>query len=530
MRTYLLSNQPCSWVVLLLWFSALHCGAQSNLHPQHLDARIRLEALQLPPAGHPVWSEHIDRDGLNQRLDQERVRFGDSVTIDEIHQIADALTLFLRNQGYAFHTVYLAPQKVQAGIVTLSIQQGTLSDIHLINESGLPDSLFRKPFRSLLNKTLYAPDVEQRVQALKMQTGFKVYPFYSRGVEPGEARLNLRITQGHKRQFALRADNYGSKTTGRDRLIASYTEHQLTHHHDRLSLAVLHSLSDVDNTYGSIQYVRPTASLRYAWDVSLSNNQFDVGDRFASLGLQGDTRVWDVGVTRYSDFHPRSQSDWRFSLSEKDSEIASTAGVAQAEISRSASLVWQKRLQADSARWVWQSLLEFSGGVFGTAKGDLHEHFNKIATTQFWLLANGQNRTRQIWQFSLRGQYADSVTPSTEGLTLTGAYGVRAYAPGAFNADRGALLSLEWRWPNLLSGQNTGLRIEPFVHADLAYGDDGEGENFSWAEFGSSGVGLRLQLGKRMRAQATYATSFTGSVNSVEVGDDEQLLFEIRWQ
>lgn len=503
---------------------------QPSLHPQQLNAAITVQALQLPPAADSIWSTGPDRAELERRLVQERARFGNQMTVDELHQVADALTMFVRERGYAFHTVYLPPQKVQSGTVKLAIQEGILSDVHLINQSELKAPRFLHPFEPLVGKTLYAPAVEQRVQALKMQTGFKVFPFYSRGVEPGETRLNLRIQNAAKRQFSIRADNYGSKTTGQERLIASYTEHQLTGRHDRLSLAVLQSMGDENNTYGSVQYVRPSSDLRYAWDASLSNNQFDVGDRFANLGLQGDTRSWNLGITRYGNFHPRSRSELRLSIGEKDSEIASPAGTAHAEISRTATLSWQKRLQGDSGRWLWQSLISVSGGVFGADSSNLDDHFNKVAVTQFWVVTAAKGSARQVWQLSLRGQYGDAPLPSSEGLTLTGAYGVRAFQPSAFNAANGALLSLEWRWPNVLTSASGNWRAEPFLHSDWAYGDDGEGENFSWAEYGSAGAGLRLQLGKRIQAQITYAASFSGTVNSVEVEDDEQLLFEIRWQ
>lgn len=467
---------------------------------------------------------------LKQQLVVERTRFGEWITVDELHQIADALTLHLRNLGYVFHSVYLPPQRVQGGVVVLRVQQGTLTDVHVINESTLTDNRFSDVFKGLLNKILFAPSVEQRVQALKMQTGFSVFAFYSRAGKAGEARLNLRVTPVAKRGFSLKLDNYGSESSGKQRLIAQYTEHQLTGHFDRLSLAVLQSIDDVANTYGSIGYTLPFAGLRYELDVSASNNQFEVGDRFAILGLEGDSTSVNLGLTHYHNFHPSSRSSWRLGIYDKRSNLKGNDLLSESETSRALTLQWSKRMQSANARWLLNSTLDISKGEFKTPFTETAVDFTKLNLSLFLVHGMAQGRWRNIWQASFRGQLTNEALPGAEGLALTGPYSVRAFAPGAFNADNARLVSLEWRFPNIISGEGKGWRLEPYLLGDWANGEDGIDAQQSEAQYSGYGVGLRWYWGKHLTANLVAAKSNLGREDKIEVASDEQFLFEIRWQ
>ena len=119
--------------------------------------------------------------------------------------------------------------------------------------------------------------------------------------------------------------------------------------------------------------------------------------------------------------------------------------------------------------------------------------------------------------------------PSIEGFGLTGAYGVRGFAPGGFNADSAALAALEWRFPNLIGGER--FRLEPFLFAEYANGrkEGATGEKQD-AEFSGTGVGLSLSWGGRFSAQVVAAQSASGKIDGVEVEDDDHVLFEIRLQ
>lgn len=500
-------------------------GAQ-NLNPAQEDFRLPVSAFNLTGIRHP--SDALDVAEINRRLLLERARFPETMSVDELHQVADALTLFLRNSGFVFHTVYLPPQRVDGGLVEMRVQEGTLSGVHVINQTRWSDRRFQDPFRRLQGRILYGPEVEEVVQALKAQGGFRVFAFYSRGAKSGEAVLNLRVDPTAKRAFHLRADNYGSPSSGEQRVVLQYSEYQLTGHHDRLALALLRTVDEVPNTYGSIAYLLPFGGLDYAWDLSASNNQFEVGDRYAALGLEGDASTLRTGLTMIGRHHPDRRSAWRLGVYEKSNNLKSDATSVADEVSRVASLQWSKNLRAAASGAMFTSLLEYGYGEY-QIEGLPGGEFNKLDLGLLLAKGAGQRRWRNLWQLSVRGQYSDGMLPSIEGFGLTGAYGVRGYTPGLFNADSAALASLEWRFPNLIG--RDPVRLEPFLFAEYANGrkEDALGAKQD-GEFSGTGLGLNFVWGQRFSAQVVVARSAGGEIDGVKVADDDQILFEIRLQ
>lgn len=510
---------------LLFW-----SGAQAqSLNPVQDEMRLRVSAFTLSGIDQ-ANAQALDVAEIKQRLALERARFTDTMSVDELHQVADALTLFLRNRGYVFHTVYLPPQRVEGGVVEMRVKEGTLSGVHVINNTRWPDRRFDAPFKKHVGKILFGPAIEDTVQALKAQSGFRVFAFYSRGKNSGEALLNLRIDADAKRTFGVKADNYGSPASGEHRLIAQYSEHQLTGHHDRLSLAVLYAVDDVANTYGSLSYQLPFGHLDYLWDISASNNQFEVGDRFAALGLKGDASTVRTGISYFSSHHPDKRGTWRLGLYDKRNNIEADSVTVADEHSQAISLQWSKVLQSSRRGAVFQTLLEYSYGEYqvdGQPDGD----FNKVDFSTLMAKGVGRGRLRNVWQLNARGQYTPDVLPSIEGLGLSGAYGVRGFAPGVFNADSAVLAALEWRLPNLLQAENARWRLEPFVFAEYAngrketiLGDKRDGE------LSGVGFGLSFGWGGRFNAQVVSAKGLDGKFDGVKVEGDDQILFEIRWQ
>src|SRR5688572_16431459 len=515
-----------SRLLLALVGLTLHvCAGAQSLNPVQDDFRLRVTAFNLTGIKHTTT---LDVAEINRQLLLERARFAQTMSVDELHQVADALTLFLRNRGFVFHTVYLPPQRVDGGLVEMRVQEGVLAGVHVINQTRWPDRRFQKPFRALKNKILYGPEVEEVVQALRAQGGFRVFAFYSRGNKSGEAILNLRADPTAKRAFSLRADNYGSPSSGEQRVMVQYSEYQLTGHHDRLALALLRTVDDVANTYGSVAYQLPFGAVNYPSHISASDNQSELGAPLAALGLEGDASTLRSGFTWVARHHPDRRSAWRLGAYEKSNNLkVDTTSVAD-ETSRVASLQWNKNLRSATGGTVFNSLLEYGYGEYqidGLPDGE----FNKLDLALLLAKGLGQGRWRNLWQLSARGQYSDSMLPSIEGFGLTGGYGVRGFAPGQFNADSAALAALEWRFPNLI-GQGR-FRLEPFLFAEYANGrkEDATGEKQD-AEFSGTGGGLSISWGGRFSAQVVAAKSSSGKIDGVEVEDDDHVLFEIRLQ
>lgn len=528
------------FILWMMAFFSLSASAQSNLGLNPGDTEVQIPVTHIVLEGFTALHDYpIDLSDLRQRIEKERAKYPSLMSVDQLHQVADTLTLYLRGIGYVFHTVYLPPQTVSDGTVKLLMQEGRLTAVNVINQTDWSSERFRRVFEPLLGSMLYGPEVEERVQALKAQTGTNVFAFYSRAERAGEARLNLRVEPADKRQFMLKADNFGSAVSGQYRVLAQYTENQLTGRFDQLSVALLRSLDDVDNTYGSVRYSLPSPSLNYIWDISASNNQFELGDRFAALGLKGDATVLRTGLTRVLGYQMSGRQQVRLGAYHKrnnlDSDLVQER--EQREQSQALSASWSKSQQWPTSGVLLSTHLGLNHGQFELGEGD-SESFNKLEASALWLRGtSGPSRWRGVLQVSARGQYSDVALPSVEGFSLTGAYGVRGFAPGRMNADRALLLSAEWRWPVLLQRQaENWLSLQPLLFADAATGskpgrDDIEGQAQvpSQGTFSGAGAGLRFNLGRRVSGQLTAAWPIDGEINNTKVVGNEQWLFEVRW-
>lgn len=498
------------------------------------DAEFRVRVNNLTLEGFSsLDNDRLSPAALNAELVAARARYPQDMTVDELHQIADALTLFVRKSGYVFHTVYLPPQKAADGRVKFLLQEGVLSDVHVNNKTGWKDKRFSAPFKPLMGRLLYAPKIEERVQALKAQGGFKVFAFYSRGKKPGEARLNLRVEESKARAFAVRFDNFGSQTSGEYRGIFQYSEYQFSGRNDTLSLAIMQALDGVSNTYGSLYYSIPTASLNTVWSFSASNNQFELGERYESLGLEGDVNSFRLGFARILEHEPSRRAKLSLDLLHKTNELTNPEQQFSDETSNGASIAWHKSHQFPAS----QLALNYNLGVSALQAEyeAIEESMAKLDAQLFLLRGFSSERTRNNIQLGLRGQFASKRMPSLETMALTGPYGVRGFESGLMSVDNGLIGSLEWQWPMLIQGKTQSRwRVEPFLFVDAAVGtrlqpeqsraDDSDG-NFTGA-----GVGLRFKLGKRFSLQMMYAEPIDGERDEQQVDGDAIGLFELRWQ
>lgn len=516
----------CLW-----WFVGSAYGESQKLLPQGKGS-ITVSNFTLNGLAADADSR-LSLDQLKYQLQIERARFGKQMTVDELHQVADALTLYVRGKGFPFHTLFLPPQEISGGVVEFRLQQGVFLGAHVINHTQLADSRFSSPFAEFEGQVLYGPNIDDRVQALKGAGGFSVFAFYSRGNKPGEVRLNLKVEEGRKHQFSFKADNYGSATTGEYRVIGQYSTYQLTGHHDRLSVAVLGAVDGVANTYGSLYYSLPFRGLRWAWDISASNNQFELGDRFEALGLKGDATVVRTGFTRIGRHQQGNRASMRLGGYDKRNNIDGDGEAAdQEEVSQAITWSWSKDKQWDTRGSALSLSAELSHGQFEVANL-AEESFDKLDLSAFWMTSMGSGNWRNLVQFSSRAQVADVALPSIEGFSLTGAYGVRGFAPGQFSADNAVLASFEWRLPSFPPASGKAMwRIEPYLFGDLSYGDKvglGDDESIE-ATFQGAGIGFRGQISRHFSFQIVGARGLYGKIGNNRVTSDDQIWCEIRFR
>ncbi|WP_143710814.1 ShlB/FhaC/HecB family hemolysin secretion/activation protein [Saccharophagus degradans] len=511
--------------------AAVMARADIAINLDNDQSRLEVKAIVIATGGEGELKANRLRD-LTRLASSERRKYPATISIDELHRIADVLTVAVRAEGYTFDSLYLPPQTVANGIVQFRYQKSVLVSINVINNTDYDDRRLSKPFAPVVGERVFAPRIENIVYALQAQPTLSVFAFYSRGPRQGEVVLNLRVDERSQPFYSLRAENYGSQATGKYRMVGELKGYSLLGDFDRATLAVLSTQGEGTTTYGYLNYRYTLPSLNTWWELGVGDTRYALGSNFEQLEATGSSRSLRLDVNRALNHNPKHSRQIGLGGFHKTSSFGSDDALfddalGREETSMGAAVNYSANHTFGKGRIAFGA--SAIGGEFSLDEGEgqtlakLEYHF--FASTQF----NSSSRFAIQPRLFIRGQLADKTPlPAIETLSLSGFYGVRASPVGTVSADTGVLLSAELHMPALV---NTQLAEQPFSAAPYMFFDSGSGEQYQ-ADDASAlsvsqsgfGAGLNLRWG-RFSANATYA-----SATNQEVNGDDQVYVQLRWQ
>ncbi|TVP55806.1 MAG: ShlB/FhaC/HecB family hemolysin secretion/activation protein [Halomonadaceae bacterium] len=475
---------------------------------------LRGEQLLFPALG-------ITREVMRERLVDTYLRQGPTLSVGEMHRLADELTRYYREHGLTFATVVVIPQEIVNGSLILRLRSGRLAEIHTHGNSLYSSQQLMAPFREQMGGPVYEPAVEQALDRLNRQAGLRVFGIFSMGTHDGETRLNLRVRKEQRQRTEIRIDNHGLDDTGEYRLLLRHSVNNPFRDGGTLSATALVT-NESGNLLGGLAYQRPFAD-RSRLELSLMRSEFSLGGDFSVLGLGGTLDMASVawGLDNLAPWDPRSRA--RVTLAAKRAEVDSDVfSEVLAERFSYFTLSPQLTRQWRQARWRLHHEVTATPlfGVVTSSSGNNppDSSFNAIS---------GQYRGQHDWagapgrfpsQVSLEGTFSPDGLPSSERFSLTGPNGVRGFSPGLFSADSAyklvleqTLYALQWR---------ADWQLRPFIFADHAQGlRVVDGGSDSSARF--LGAGLGVELGYRNLARAGLNWGY-----ALDQGNSSDLIIE----
>lgn len=482
---------------------------------------------------------------LSRKAMALRQAYAEDIRVDELHQIADALTLYVRKLGYTFDTVYLPPQRVKNNVVHFRYQQATLQRINVINNTSVSEKRISAPFKHLLNRVLYAPKVENMVYALQAQSNISVFAFYSRGKRSGDVVLNLRADKRAAFHYSIRAENYGAEVTGKNRVIGDLKYKGILSAFDQASLALLGTQGEGDSTYAYFNYRYPFASLNAEVELGVGDTRYALGDQLEALDTEGNSRTTQLTIKRKIGHSPQKNHSLSFTCFRKESSLESgiedyRPGINLDEESSGAKLAWRGSLGNRKSYWKFAYGASYTSGRYDSIRLDddfneekASEEFDKFEYHLFAsALIAGNHRFALEPKLYVRGQNAGDVSlPGLESFGLSGIYGVRSAAAGSVSADSGMLQSFELHFPNIVKKKvkQRVLNVSPFLFTDSGSGENIVNESTTEKLEALEGYGLGLNVSwGRFSANMSYAKA-TNDINP-EVEDDSQVYVQFIWQ
>ncbi len=425
------------------------------------------------------------------------------LSVAEMHRLADSLTGLYQDKGLTFAQVYVVPQEIVEGRLELNVLVGVLAEVDVYDNDLYSKEQLLAPFRGLVGKELYEPDVVQAIESLNRRPGLRVFGIFSMGNLYGESRLNLRIQEEDRQDTLVRVDNFGVDETGRYRLMVQHVRNNLFGDGGALQATVVQT-SESGNLFGGLSYYHPLG-LRHSVTASFASSQYEVGGDFAELGLTGvleaATLAWGYNLERTPEQslaiglsgaakRSRVESDEFQSLLEQQVQYATL--VPSFEFSR---LHQAYRLHQSGAARLLLGAVTSGGEVleksaFGALELDYRVQYA-------WPFAS----LEKLLVVDFRALYSPDPLPSAERRSLTGAQAVRGYEAGLFSADKGYQLSAS----QVLASWNhdSGWSARPFLFIDHGFGQLNDARG-NWARFTAAGLGIEADWRKSVKAGLTW--------------------------
>lgn len=413
---------------------------------------------------------------------------GKPMTLKEIQETAERIAEYYHRNGYPLAKV-VVPQQTFGNDrpVTVVVLEGQLGAIDVRgNERYASDriSAALSAAGTKLGEPIKLDEVERSLTTINRQSGITTSATLRPGVEQGYTDLIVDVEEAPRVTGSLEVNNYGSKDTGRYRVMPSLKFQNLSGRGDELDVIGMKSLGEGDAWFGYAGYTTPLNASGTSVELYGSTGNVSVGREFKVLEIEGDSTSLGLGLHQDQVFSARNvltYSAWLESTDLKQSLL--DTNVVHDEIRKvrlgvaldHSDLSGRTLLSTD----LHQGLGENLGGMDNNSLESSRPYAG--ADNQFTKLTVDMMRIQRINSRMLAvprlyGQYAFDPLVSSEQFAVGGVNSVKGHAPSGYSGDNGFTASLEGRYDlfegdqryQLIGGISHG-RIyikKPFVDQD----------------------------------------------------------------
>jgi hemolysin activation/secretion protein len=379
---------------------------------------------------------------------------GGERSLGDLRAAAARITIYYRQHGYAVARAYLPSQDIKDGVVTISIIEGRIGNIHLDNQSRLLDE----------SADAYLDRLKQggAIKSAEMDRGLLLLDdtpgvggsraALQPGASVGTSELLVALSPAATYSGSASVDNYGNRYTGEYRAGGNFNVNSPLRIGDLLTLGVLASGQHLQ--YGRIAYQLPIGGDGLRVGFALFDVHYKLGKEFKPLESHGDARSASMFIVysfiRSLQGNLTGTATWEEKSLEDDIDsIASAIGKRVHLVNLGLSGNYRDAFAGGGI-----SSLDLS---FALGRLDINSYIARLiddasAGTRgdYARLSYSASRFQHITEtttllLALSGQVASKNLDSSEQFQLGGSDGVRAYPQGEGIGDEGYLIKLELR-------------------------------------------------------------------------------------
>lgn len=469
------------------------------------------------------------------------------ITLGMIETVADTITRYYRERGFILAKAYIPKQHVRDGVVNLTLLLGELGEVAVQNNKRYSATLIQNIFSRDFAKPVTNDRIEEKLFLINDLPGLSAQGYFEPGVQVGDTKLNVNVTNERWYDANIRLDNHGSDRSGEYRAYAEFLLHNPVGIGDQLHVAVLGSYSPEESTYGSIRYNTIILNPRVHFSLGSSTNDFVLGSiGVANFDITGKSVVVDTSL-KYQIKRSRVKN---YAVGMKASEIESEISIGREKIDylgdtvRNVELFYEFDLLNERKRLLHQANITLVNSDFVEGAEELQKESLVFVRFDYSLLTFVKvpftdAESRLVLRAS--GQYAGEPLASVNQFSLGGPTRSRGYAINEFYADDASYLGADWIFKSpgssiALAGERLDNIIQPFVFADYGYGlahPFVEGADKVEAQLASLGLGVKLTYKNNIRGNLIAATPIYASNSAlddgVKPGDGARLYFDFQY-
>ncbi|MCA9798048.1 MAG: ShlB/FhaC/HecB family hemolysin secretion/activation protein [Cyanobacteria bacterium HKST-UBA04] len=459
----------------------------------------------------PEALDRVKADYLNRPL-----------TFDDIEKLTDALSDLYHQAGYVTSRVYIPPQTIKGGQLTLKAAEGKVGIITV--ESGrwfkkrsvLPYVTLDRGEHFNLNK------LKRDLRRINQNPDRNVRAILKAGEETGQTDINLKVTDQFPIHLSTNWDNMGRDLIGTNRLGTTATFNNL--------------LGFGDTGWATANFTRRSFGHGEHYEIPVSSHGTSIGSNyyFSNLLLGTIQGLENFRITGQAQtISGYVKQEWvntekykiaqDVSLNFVDLETSINNAITRQQVGggRFNDSVRVLRTGVNIERYGQSSRtfvrpeaslgLDILGGDVARKPGGIGSRLG--AGSQFLKLSGSAMHTQQLpflnalGIFRVSGQYTPDSLVSAEQFQAGGAFTVRGYKEGTLIADKGMVSSVEirvplrvfpkdWKLPLAEQSLNDALEAVGFIdHGYTMVANPTPGTNQNQSILGT-GCGLRYRLTK----------------------------------
>lgn len=384
-----------------------------------------------------------------------RPYIGTRVSLADLYEIVAAFDRLYAAKGFITAKAILPPQRIADGVVTIQLVEARIDRVDIEGNHHTREGYVRSRLDFEPGELVDTREAEAALRRFNRLNDVQANLVLGPGEEPGTTTYVLNLQEPPQYRFDLAVDNYGTETSGRNRVSTALASSSLTGNRDRATLGGYVTIGDdrgVEAVYGGYEIPLTSSDTRFSVYADYNDTTAKLppagGSAADAPTLTGSSYSVSGSISHPVFVGPRSVVRVNAGASHRhsDFELADTIALSRARLYGAEVGVNGELLDS---RGIWLYAFGFEH-VFDRQPNErlspdspeeINDNFAKLTASLF----RHVNLVRDVWATArATGQYvSDDRIAGAEQFQAGGAFTVRGY-PEAFNvSDNGYLTSLQ---------------------------------------------------------------------------------------